>query len=93
MIGSVKNTRNLFVHGTWTKPIEFENDVVAHCKEQKIQYSEEKDKQGQVVSKKWQHSNHTEIRLTYVIQQIKKIDDIIFAQESMLKKVDKEQFR
>jgi hypothetical protein len=92
LIGKVKAMRNLFIHGVWTKPHESQNDIVSSCNDIRIKYSEEKDTNGKITSQKWQMNEHKEFRLSYVIQEIHRLNDIIFIQKTMLKALEKENF-
>jgi hypothetical protein len=91
-IGKVKITRNLFIHGVWSKPVQYENDILSHCNDVRLKYSDEKDRNGEVVSKRWQMNEHKEFRLSYIIQEIHRINDIIVIQKAMLKKLEAAKF-
>jgi hypothetical protein len=91
LIQKVKSTRNLFIHGTWSKPFESQNDIMSLCNDIRLKYIEKKDKNGRVW-KEWQYNDNKEFRLSYIIQQIHGINDIIYIQETMLKKLEDEDF-
>lgn len=84
LISQVKNDRNLFIHGIWGEPISSENDIKIVCEERKIKYEEEKGS-----GKTWQLNQNHVFRLTYIKSKIVKLDDIIFVQEDLNKKLDK----
>nr|WP_320021605.1 hypothetical protein [uncultured Draconibacterium sp.] len=92
LIGRVKSNRNLFIHGIWGAPFESENDIKIVCDERKIRYVEEKDKNGRRTEQIWYHSKNHIFRLSYLKKQITTINDIILAQESLIKKLEFETF-
>ncbi|RED92853.1 hypothetical protein [Marinoscillum furvescens] len=89
-IAAVKSYRNLFIHGIWGEPYESENDIKIVCEERKIRYQEEQTEYG--TNKHWRYNNHQTFRLSFLRQLTIKIDDIILAQDYMLKKLDEEKW-
>ena len=82
-IKHIKGDRNLLIHGLWKDPIQFQNDVEVLCEERKIRYTEQKTNKG--LTKTWTHNNFKKFRLSYVKKLIAKINDIIVAQEHILR--------
>jgi hypothetical protein len=83
LIKQVKTDRNLFIHGLWKEPYNSENDIVILCEERKIKYKEEKG-----VGRNWQYNSHKKFRLSDIKRRIIQIDDIIYVQESLIKKLE-----
>ena len=85
-IGRIKKDRNLFIHGIWGEPFEFENDILIQCHDPKIQY--ESIQEGEmIVSQEWSSSKPQEFRLTYIKKLIKNLDDIICCQDYFIEKL------
>lgn len=82
-IKNIKGDRNLLIHGLWKEPNESKNDVEVLCEERKIKYTEQKSKAG--ISKTWSLNRFKRYRLSYIKKMIVRIDDIIVAQEYILK--------
>jgi hypothetical protein len=81
-ISSIRVNRNLFIHGIWGKPFMAENDLMIICAEPKLLY-EENERVRSWASKK----NH-KFRLPYLKKQVDHIDEILMAQEYLLKKME-----
>lgn len=90
-IGRVKNERNLFIHGLWGIPYESENDVKVNCEERKIRHSVDKDMKGNKVSRTWRLNKNQTYRLSYMKKRISTIDNILLAQEALMRKLETEQ--
>jgi len=92
-IGSVRKNRNLFIHGIWGEPFEKENDLMIICREPKILYEEKKDdKKTDRIAKTWTSSKSHEFRLSYIKRQIEIIEDIITAQNALIKQLADHKF-
>lgn len=90
-IGRVKNERNLFIHGLWGIPYESENDVKVNCEERKIRHSVDKDMKGNKVSQTWKLNKNQTYRLSYMKKRISTIDNILLAQEALIRKLETEE--
>ncbi|NQU86897.1 MAG: hypothetical protein HQ541_14170 [Mariniphaga sp.] len=85
-IKHIKRDRNLLIHGLWKEPYESKNDVEVLCEERKIKYTEQKTIAG--LRKTWNHNSFKNYRLSYIKKLIVKIDDIILAQNHIIKLQD-----
>lgn len=90
-IGSVRKVRNLFIHGIWGEPFEFENDILIQCQEPKIQYDDIKVNEV-IIQQEWASSKPHEFRLTYIKNVIQSLDDIIKSQDSFIIKLKSHDF-
>lgn len=86
-ISNIRKTRNLFIHGVWSEPIEFENDIIIVCRESKLDYSEEKV-EGKIVSQLWGSKKSTEFRLSYIRKLVDNVEEIILIEDYLLKKIE-----
>lgn len=91
-IGEIKNERNLFIHGIWGIPFESENDIKIICDERKIRYSENKNKQSKIIQKNWTYNENHTFRLSYIKKQIRKIEDILLSQDSLIHTLESDTF-
>lgn len=85
-IGAIRKERNLFIHGIWGEPFEFDNDVLIQCHEPKIQYDDKKEDE-RIISQEWSSSKPHEFRLTYVKKLIQNLNDIIDCQDYFINKL------
>jgi hypothetical protein len=81
-ISSIRGKRNLFIHGIWGKPFISENDLMVICSEPKLLYKE--NSRG----KSWSSKKNHEFRLGYLRKQVDHIDEILMAQDYLLKKLE-----
>lgn len=86
-ISKVKTNRNRFIHGVWAKPRVYQNDVISSCIDFKIRFSSRTDKAGKI-QKEWHGGSHEDINVSYIVQQIHQLNDILYIQETMLKKIE-----
>jgi hypothetical protein len=91
-IAQIKSKRNLFIHGIWGEPFEYDNDVIISCYEPKLIYDEEINNNGEKISKTWTSSNQHEFRLTYIKKLVENIGDIITAQDYLISKLEEHTF-
>ena len=86
-ISSIRKTRNLFIHGVWDEPIEFENDILIVCRESKLDYSEERQN-GERVSRLWGSKKSTEFRLSYIRKLVDNVEEILLIEDYLIKKIE-----
>lgn len=86
-ISSIRKTRNLFIHGVWNEPIEFENDILIVCRESKLDYSEERQN-GVRVSRLWGSKKSTEFRLSYIRKLVDNVEEILLIEDYLIKKFE-----
>lgn len=86
-ISSIRKTRNLFIHGVWDEPIEFENDILIICRESKLDYSEERQN-GERVSRLWGSKKNTEFRLSYIRKLVDNVEEILLIEDYLIKKIE-----
>lgn len=86
-IKHIKSDRNMLIHGLWKEPVQFQNDVEVLCEERRIIYSEQKTKTG--LTKTGSQNTFKKYRLSFIKKLIVKINDIIVAQEYILKLQEK----
>jgi len=86
-ISNIRKTRNLFIHGVWDEPIEFENDILIICRESKLDYSEEKEN-GEIISRQWASKKTTEFRLSYIKKLVDKVEEILLIENYLIKKME-----
>lgn len=84
-IGNIKDKRNLFIHGIWEEPYEFENDIIIKCLEPRLDHRIE-TRNGSTFKTTTSHKTH-EFRLTYIKKLVRDINDIIIAQEAAIKRL------
>lgn len=84
-ISNIRKTRNLFIHGVWDEPIEFENDILIICRESKLDYKEE-IQNGERVSRIWTNNKSTEFRLTYIRKLVDNVEEILLMEDYLIKK-------
>ncbi|MEL1243680.1 hypothetical protein AAEO56_05360 [Flavobacterium sp. DGU11] len=85
-IGNIKSKRNLFIHGVWGEPYEFENDILIKCYESRL-HIETEVKNGFTTTWTSKQKEH-EFRLTYIRKLVIDIDHIILAQDSLINRLD-----
>lgn len=85
-IGSIRKVRNLFIHGIWGEPFEFENDILIQCQEPRIQYDDIKEDEI-IIQQEWASSKSHEFRLAYIKKIIQDLDDIINSQDYLIQKL------
>jgi hypothetical protein len=90
-IASVKKIRNSFIHGVWSSPVEKDNDIVALCIVDRVQFSEEVHQSGKPI-RTWQRGSYKEFGLDFITEQIKVLDDVIFTQHTLLEKMQDHDF-
>jgi hypothetical protein len=86
-ISNIKKTRNLFIHGVWSEPIEKDNDIIITCRESKLDYWEDFEN-GIRMGRTWCSNKRTEIRLSYMRKLVDKVEEIILIEEHLLKKLE-----
>lgn len=86
-ISNIRKTRNLFIHGVWSEPIEFENDILIVCRESKLDYSKEMEN-GRVVSEYWTSKKSTEFRLSYIRKLVDNVEEILLIEDYIIKKME-----
>ncbi len=91
-ISRIKSDRNLFIHGIWGFPFVENNDIMITCDERKIRYKEEKHSNGKNLRKIWNYNEIHTFRLSYIKKQIRKIEDILTAQNFFIEKLESETF-
>lgn len=91
-ISNVRKTRNLFIHGVWDEPIEFDNDILIVCRESKLDYSEEKEN-GKIISRQWTSKRNTEFRLSYIRKLVENVEEILLIEDYLLRKLEDYDYR
>ena len=86
-ITNIKKKRNLFIHGLWGKPRSEENDWIITCQEPKMDYSEQHEN-GKRIRQTWKSTTDYEFRLSYLKKLTQDINDIIFAQNYLIEKIE-----
>jgi len=86
-ISNIRKTRNLFIHGVWDDPIEFENDILITCRESKLDYSEE-IQNGKRISQQWRSKKSTEFRLSYIRKLVDNVEEILLIEDYLIKKIE-----
>jgi len=87
-INKVKDRRNLFIHGLWSKPSIREGQKIAYCEERKIKYTKQNERGHQ----QWNFNTFYKFTYDDLGEQIGEIRNIIDIQKRLIKELDDYRF-
>ncbi len=85
-IVNIKSRRNLFIHGIWGDPFEFDDDIIITCYEPKLLYKQEHEF-GEYTSKTWSSLVQHEFKMTHIKSLVETIIDILVTQDYLVNKL------